>query len=293
MIIYADNENSQQSDKYKKAVLEILTNTYGNISLPLFASNAHSLKEISKGIISSSEPIFIWNNLKPYSVWAIDLCRRFNKDYVVIERGIVPSQGEDNFSFYAGGICFDNLNIQPKYFDPSSYEKNLDVIEKHYKNNNLSRQKEKDKIVIIGQLLFDSTITHYSNFNDYEELIDMVVRHEQININDTEIVYCSHPRHKITHSKYCISNQQTIRECLDAKMVYAVSSTTIYEIYGLDIPTTIMGFAKNAFPTTRGWNNRFECLSTALDYHFNSKTSPQDIKNKVNKIIEISREYQK
>lgn len=290
-VLYIDNENMQTKDTIKNGFLQVLKNAYpSSIAVPTFNDNALELQKIAEFIKNTRDPIFIWNNLKPYCVWAIDICNRFNKDYIIVERGIVPSQGSDNYSFYAGGICFDNINIAPEFFDSNTFDSNLDIIENHYNKNKLVKKDEKDKIVIIGQLLFDSTVTHYSYINNYEVLINQIIDHYKININETEVVFCNHPRNIIKEKfKYKISQRPSIIECLDAKMVYAISSTIIYELIGLGINVTILGQSKKLFPTERSWEKILHCHSTALDYHFNTKTPAKEIHNKVSQILSIIR----
>ena len=292
MILYLDNENDQNRDPFKQKINDVLLKTYSKVHMIEFNKDALSCYSVSEHIKQNDELIVIWNSLKPFCTWAVDLCQRFNKDYVLVERGLVPSQGVDNFCFFAGGLCFDNLNIDPKYFDPNTYENNKEIINSHYKEKNLQRIEPKDKIVFIGQVTFDSTVTHFHSVTDQIQIIDNYISDNQIDTDKTKIVYCPHPRMRkeFKECKYPVSNQETINECLDAKLVVAISSTTIYEIAGLGIPIDILGKGKYPFPTQRNWNNITECLSTALDFHFNTNTDSSKIKSIIDQTVRIVKE---
>jgi hypothetical protein len=294
MILYLDNENDQNRDGFKRALGSVLVKAYQNVSIAELKHDAYTAYGVSEAIKRHKGIIVIWNSLKPFCTWSVDLCQRFNKDYVLVERGLVPSQGVDNFCFLAGGLCFDNLNIDPKYFDPNTYEKNKEIIDSHYKEKNLQRIEPKDKIVFIGQVPWDSTVTHFHSVTDQIQIIDNYISDNQIDVNKTKIVYCPHPRMReaFKECKYPVSNQETINECLDAKLVVAVSSTTIYEIAGLGIPVDILGKGKYLFPTQRNWNNIKECLSTALDFHFNTSTDSDQIKEIIDRTVSITNDIQ-
>jgi len=292
-IILVDSDNSMLSDPIKKRATDVLARSFDSAIITNVNANPHNCVKFANVIKNTNSIVVIWNNLKPFSTYAIDLCNRFDSDYVIIERGIVPSQGNDNYAFYSNGICFDNTNISPENFDPNTYDKNLETIKNHYASQNLHRKEPVEKIVFVGQLLFDSTITHYTRIDSYEDFIDSYIKEKSIDTNKTEIVYCPHPRMPTKESKYKISNKKTVEECLDAKYVVAVSSTIIYELVGLNIPVDIVGKGPYKFPTERGWDEILKCHSTALDFHFNSKTEPEQIKTKIEKTINITRAAKK
>lgn len=288
-IILVDSDNSMLSDPIKKRATDVLVRSFDSAIITNVNANPHNCVKFTNVIKNTNSIVIIWNNLKPFSAYAIDLCNRFNVDYVILERGLVPSQGDDNYSFYSNGICFDNINISPENFDSNTYDKNLQRIKDYYTSQNLERKQPIDKIVFVGQLLFDSTITHYTRIDSYDTFIDSYIAEKSIDTNKTEIVYCPHPRMSDVKSKHKVSKKKTIEECLDAKYVVAVSSTLIYELVGLGIPVDITGNGPYQFPTERGWDEILKCHSTALDFHFNSQTRPEQIKAIIEKTIHISR----
>jgi hypothetical protein len=292
-IILVDSDNSMLSDPIKKRATDVLVRSFDSAIITNVNANPNNCVKFANVIKNTNSIVVIWNNLKPFSIYAIDLCSRFDSDYVIIERGIVPSQGDDNYAFYANGICFDNTNISPENFDPNTYDKNVETIKNYYHSRNLHRKEPVEKIVFVGQLLFDSTITHYTRIDSYDTFIDSYIKEKSIDTNKTEIVYCPHPRMSGVKSKYKISKKKTIEECLDAKYAVAISSTLIYELVGLNIPVKITGKGPYKFPTERGWNEILKCHSTALDFHFNSQTEPEQIKTIIEKTINITRATKK
>lgn len=290
-ILYLDSDNAQNVDYYKKQLKDILS-MLGRVDTINLSTDPIQCCGISHKIKNYDGVVIIWNNLKPLSLWAIDLCRRFDKKYTVVERGVVPTQLDNNYAFYSGGIGFECTNIDPKYFDPNTYASNLLTISSHYTNNNLAKTETKNKIVFVGQLLFDSTMTHFFNIESYPDLIEKYLSQSNIDHKDTEIVFCPHPRddkNQYQNFKYRLSDKKTITECLDAKLVVAVSSTIIYELYGLDIKTDIIGFGYKRFPTQRNWKHKFHCLSTALDFHFDTTTAKDVLETKLNRSVSINK----
>lgn len=289
-ILYLDSDNAQNIDGYKIQLKNILSKL-GDIHTLKLDTDPLLCEQISNRIKNYEGAIIVWNNLKPLSLWAIDLCKRFNKNYAVVERGVVPTQLENNYAFYAGGIGFECANIDPQYFNPNTYPSNMEKIKDYYSSNHLYKSPAKDKIVFVGQLLFDSTMTHFSNTKSYVDLIKTYVEQHKIDSSNTDIVFCPHPRddkNRYKDFEYRLSDQKTILECLDAKLVVCVSSTIIYELYGLEIKTDIIGFGYNQFPTKRHWQNHLHCLSTALDFHFDTTTTPEILLTKLNLCININ-----
>lgn len=292
-LVLVDSDNCMLSDPIKKRATDVLVRSFQSYIITNVNTNPHYCVKFANVIKNTNSIVVIWNNLKPFSTYSIDLCNRFDTDYVILERGIVPSQGDDNYAFYSSGICFDNINISPENFDPNTYEKNLETIQNYYRSQNLQRKEPIEKIVFVGQLLFDSTITHYARIDSYDVFIDSYIKEKSIDVSKTEIVYCPHPRMSGVKSKYRISNKKTVEECLDAKYVVAVSSTIIYELVGLNIAVDIIGKGSYKFPTERGWDEILKCHSTALDFHFNSQTTPEQIKAIIEKTIRISKRSKK
>lgn len=292
-LVLVDSDNSMLSDPIKKRATDVLVRSFQSYIITNVNTNPHHCVKFANVIKNTNSIVVIWNNLKPFSTYTIDLCNRFDTDYVILERGIVPSQGDDNYAFYSSGICFDNINISPENFDPNTYEKNLETIQNYYRSQNLQKKEPIEKIVFVGQLLFDSTITHYAKIDSYDVFIDSYIKEKSIDVSKTEIVYCPHPRMSCVKSKYRISNKKTVEECLDAKYVVAVSSTIIYELVGLNIAVDIIGEGPYKFPTERGWDEILKCHSTALDFHFNSQTTPEQIKAIIEKTIRISKRSKK
>ena len=251
--------------------------------------------------------ILVWNNLKPTCSWVIDLCKRYNKEYAIVERNLLPTQQKDSFMLFSGGICFDSTNLDPKYFSAENYQENMSKIYNHYSKNNLRKLKSKKKIVFIGQLVWDSTMTHFYSANDpdniYDEIIDDYIKDNKINTDEYQIIFCPHPiielrlKDKIKEypvccnlpKKYEISTKETIKECLDAEKVVSVSSSIIYEIMGLGIDVEILGKGKGVFPALREWDDLNHCLSTIMDFQFNVKDNPEKIKNIINRAVLLNK----
>lgn len=285
--LYIANIPDHTTNPHKKAVYNILEKLYDEVICLSTIIDPLQLHNIADYIKNTNDPIFLWGHVHPFAVWVTDLCKRFSKTFIVVERGLIPTQTETDFAFFAGGICCDAINIQPKYFDPSTYDKNVSLIKEHYKQYRLERKQPKDKIVVVGQLMFDSTITHFANFKDYSSLIDQIVDKEKIDIKTTDVIFCPHPRESIRDFKYRLSDKRTIEECQDAKMVYSVSSTTSYEIAGLDIPIKILANGNMPFPLNRGWDNVMQCLSTMRDFEFDSNTPKNEILEKIDRVKDI------
>lgn len=249
-------------------------------------------------------PILIWNNLKPSCVWLEDFCKRFDKRYAFIERNLMPTQRDDIFMLFAGGISFDSINIDPSFFQKDTYEINLHKIKQHYESKNLIRMKPKKKIVFIGQMVWDSTVTYFYNLDSYDALIDKYIKDNNIDLNIYEIIFCKHPildlrlKDKLDQypyncnltQKYKISNVETIQECLDAEKVVSISSSIIYELMGLGIPVDILGTGQKTFPALRNWKSFDECLSTIMDFQFHIEDDHDHIKNVINRAIQINME---
>ena len=147
-VIFFDDDNKHRLDPIKARCTQALSSAYENLILMGPPSQAYDAKK-SADYIKSSDLVVVWNNLKPSSVWVIDMCRRFNVKYLIVERGIVPCQGSDNFSFFACGICFDNTNLTPERTTPN-YDKNVEIIKHHYESNGLVRREPTNKIVVVG-----------------------------------------------------------------------------------------------------------------------------------------------
>lgn len=289
-ILYLDSDNAQNIDSCKLQLKNILSKL-GDIHTLNLDTDPLLCEQISNRIKNYDGVVVIWNNLKPLSLWVIDICKRFNKNYAIVERGIVPTQLENNYGFYAGGIGFECANIDPKYFNPTTYPSNIKIIKDYYDSNNLYKTPSKDKVVFVGQLSFDSTMTHFSNTTSYANLIKTYLEQHKIDASSTDVVFCPHPRddkNKYKDFGYRLSDRKTILECLDAKLVVCVSSTIIYELYGLEITTDIIGFGHKQFPTKRHWKNHLHCLSTALDCHFDTTTTPEALLAKLNLCISIN-----
>lgn len=291
-IIFIDDENSQAKCRHRRNVLTALQKV-ANVVVPsaTFKNRARQLANINSCIKNKDNIVVIWNSLRPISVWAIDLCKRYGRGYCVVERGLIPNQGVDNYCLFSGGMCFDCLNIDPKYFNTSTYAENVKKINRYYYANDYKRAEPTDKVVIIGQIPTDTTMTHFAlNFKNFETLI------EQTKQKEKNVIFCPHPQLAKAYRKNfrtknfpCdISYVKTIEECLDAKYVISYASSIIYELRWLEIPVKIIGLGNNRFPTERNWINIKHCHSTALDFHFNSKTTQEDMKVKLELASEIS-----
>ena len=278
-IIFVDHDGQHKTDPTKSLCTKALAGAFDQAVLMGAPRDAYDTKK-SVDLISNADLIILWNNLKPTSTWVHDLCCRFNIPSVVVERGIVPSQGKDNFSFFQGGICFDNTNLYPSQ-TTLNYDKNVKILKQHYADNKLVRLDPIDKIVVVGQLDFDSTMTHFSTSTSWNQLI----KSTQHQFPNNEVVFCPHPRDNFTEVDCRVSSVSTIHECLDAKLAVMVSSTISYELAGLGVPLAITGVGTKTFPLLRGWTKPLECQATALDFHFNSNTSRQDIRNKILELV--------
>lgn len=279
-VIFFDNDNQHKSDPTKSLCTQALSSAFDSVLLMGSPSNAYDCKK-SADYIKGADLVIVWNNLKPSCLWVMDLCKRFNTPYVVVERGIVPCQGKDNFSFFAGGICFDNTNLTPS-MTTENYDQNVEIIQDHYRSHNLIRPSTiQDKIVVVGQLDFDSTMTHYTDIPSWQHLINATAER----FPNDHIVFCPHPRDNFTSVDCAVSNKPTVQECLDARAAILVSSTIAYELAGLNIPLGILGQGAYPFPLLRGWTKPLECQATALDYHFTSKSTPECIHKIVERLL--------
>lgn len=298
-----DDDNTLLSCPIKSRLVNCLKNLY-DLSLAEKPKNAIESWIVAEYLKNFQGKILIWNNLKTSCAWFIDLCKRCDCDYAIIERNLMPSQLDDYFMLFAGGISFDSVNLYPKFFQKETYQHNIDSITKYYQDKNLIKKSSKKKIVFVGQLVWDSTMTHFYKLDSYDNLITNYIIDNNIDTEQYEIVFCQHPilnlrlKDKLDQypvncnlvTKYKTSTQETVVECLDAEKVVTISSTIIYQLMALGIDVEILGQGSRKFPALRNWDKLDQCFSTIMDFQFSINDKPERIKNIINRTISITKD---
>jgi hypothetical protein len=272
------------TDPLKKTLLHCIGRIYPNLELTGISCAGDAFKiHATAQSIKNCDAVFIWNGSEIGCFWVKEICKNFNIPYCVFERGLFP-QSSSNFVVDKEGICCRSESLKKENLDKSEINKNLKIVKKHYINNKLERKKAKNKVVFVFQLEFDSTVYHYSQYKNNEQMVDFFV--EKNKINKEDVIICPHPRNRSIKSKYTISNKRTIKECEDAELAVGISSTTMYEIAGMGCPVEVLGGNESLIhPINRSWKNKEDVLCCILQNQFDVSDKEESIKEKINKNV--------
>jgi hypothetical protein len=261
---------------------KLLKSIYKDFDFHVFTNteNVFEQKEYCD-LIKNSKYVFIWNGSQTGCFWVIEICNYFKIPYCIFERGLFP-QAPFNYIVDSKGICCRSGSLTEEKLDKSEITKNLENVKRHYQQKGVKRKTPRQKYVFVFQLEFDSTVYHYSDYKNNEEMVDKFVDKHTIDMKD--VVICPHPRNKNIESKYRISNIETIKECEDAALAVGISSTTMYEILGMGCPVKILGGNdKLVHPINREWSSKELIIPCILQNQFDLSDPKEQILKKINR----------
>ena len=210
----------------------------------------------------------IWNGYQIGDLFVIDLCKKFDIPYLIIEQGLIDQA--NNFVLDKTGICGASTSItDTRVPSPEAVRR----FEDHYKSRDLLRNEAKvltnrvngkKKYLIVLQLIHDTTVYHTSSFMSMSEFVDTV--YADFDAPGIEFVICKHPKDPgftcPLKKNMRFSTESTIRESLDAELAIAISSGVLYEILGTGCP--VHTYAKN-HPLTRNVKDPIRLVQNIMD----------------------------
>ena len=104
LVIY-DHDDSLLNCDIKSVLVSCLSTVY-TLEIAVPPKNVLEGWVVTNHIKNYDGIILVWNNLKPTCSWIIDLCKRYNKEYAIVERNLLPTQQKDIFMLFSGCLLY-------------------------------------------------------------------------------------------------------------------------------------------------------------------------------------------